>query len=77
MQQSSFQVASRSDQSGFKRLLPIGIFLVFLLALLGIAALGAKTNRVAANEVASPASSRGAALATSYSSEFSNGMPLP
>jgi len=58
MQQSSFQVASRTDQSDFKRPLRISIFLVLLLALVGIAALGTKANRVATNEVAGPFSSQ-------------------
>ena len=74
MQQSSFQIASRSDRSYFKVILRIGIFLVLLLALVSIAALATKTSRVAANEVATPIFTHGA---TPYSSELSNGMPLP
>jgi hypothetical protein len=76
MQQSSFQVASRTDQSDFKRPLRIIIFLSLLLAVVGIAALGIRANRAATNEAAG-SSSRGAAPATSYSSQFSDGMPLP
>jgi hypothetical protein len=68
MQPTSFQVASRTDQSDFKRLLRVTIFLSLLVALIGVAALGTKAGSVAANETVSPHSS---------SIEFSNGMPLP
>ena len=77
MQQSFFQVASSTDQSDFKRPLRIIIFLDLLLAVVGIATLCTNSNRAVTNEAAGSFSFRGAALATSYSSQFSNGMPLP
>ena len=77
MQQSSFQVASRAKQLDFKQVIRILISLALLLALVGVVAFGTKANRVAADEAAGPIAAGGAALATPYSSEFSNGMPLP
>lgn len=74
MQQSYFEVASKTDQPNFKRLFRISIFLMLLLAIVGIAALGTRANRVAASEVAGSIYP-GATLAVS--NEFSNGMPLP
>jgi hypothetical protein len=68
MQPTSFQVASRANQTDFKRLLRVTIVLGLLVTLIGIAALGTKAGSVAANETINPHSS---------SIEFSNGMPLP
>jgi hypothetical protein len=73
MQQTSFfHVADRAGQSILNRLLRVIIFLGLLATLIGIAALGTKAGGAAANESPGSLSSPGA-----YSSELSNGMPLP
>ncbi len=77
MQQTSFQVASKTNQSDFKRLLRIVAFLCVLAGLVGISALDTEISGGAQDETAGPPSSAGAAFAISHSSEFSNGMPLP
>jgi hypothetical protein len=77
MQQTSFQITSKTNQLDFKRLLRIVAFLGLLAALASIFVLGAKASRVEPIETAGALSPAAAAFATSLSSGFSNGMPLP